>query len=259
MPIPVQYRPKTTPKKTSTSWLQSALNAIRQRAATNAQQYQANLIKYKPPALTLAALRQYSQSNARSYAAAQPKYTPPSWLTKAANYITNTMAKQGPIRVQPNLTTPPYVQYTPPANYPTVTPLTPTQQFMKQAYTVPYHGIRPGHSNYVELPAYMRPGYVPGTNLAEQMPEKTYRKIFHQPVTIPMQTYPQGYAEAPQEPAAPYYDTGGGYGGYGGYGGGGGYSDKGYTGPADYTRQRGQLPYMPNIPRWLQGLVTWRI
>ena len=125
-----------------------------------------------------------------------------------------------------------------------------------------YPGVRRTTTrNYVETPAYMRPGYVPGVNTAAQMPEKTYRKIFQQPTTVAMQAYPQGYAEMPYPET--YAGAGAGAGGYGGYGygGGGGYSypdQSYYTGPNEYSRNRGQLPYMPNLPRWLQGLVTWR-
>lgn len=129
-----------------------------------------------------------------------------------------------------------------------------TSQFMQQMYQTP--GVRRTTTrNFAQLPAYMQPGYVPGTNLAQQMPEKTYRKIFHQPMTVAMQTYPQGYA-------AGY----GGYSGYsdmGGYGYGGGlggsYSDTGWSGPSsNYQSSKGYKPYANDVPRWLQGLVTWR-
>jgi hypothetical protein len=95
--------------------------------------------------------------------------------------------------------------------------------------------------------------------MAQEMPEKTYRKIFHQPTTMAMQAYPQGYAEMPYPET--YAGAGEGAGGNRSYGGGGGYSypdQSYYTGPNEYSRNRGQLPYMPNLPRWLQGLVTWR-
>jgi hypothetical protein len=58
--------------------------------------------------------------------------------------------------------------------------------------------------------------------------------------------------------APPYYP---GYGGYGGYGGGGG-AGAGYRGPAFYGQEQApRYPtYLrPEIPRWLQSLVTWNI
>jgi hypothetical protein len=140
---------------------------------------------------------------------------------------------------------------------PTYAPQSRTSQFMQQMYQTP--GVRRTTTrNFAQLPAYMQPGYVPGRNLAQDMPEKTYRKIFHQPMTVAMQTYPQGYAdEGYQQPYS------GGYGGYGDYDYGGGglgayQTEKGYTGPSDWNRTKGYKPYANDVPRWLQGLVTWR-
>ena len=101
---------------------------------------------------------------------------------------------------------------------------------------------------------------VPGRNTALEMPEKVYRKVKIIPPVYGREAYPQGYAEQPlagaAAPAGGYpYDYGGGYGGGGGYT----YTQEpGYTGPNAYQAYKGRRPYMNDVPRWLQGLVTWR-
>ena len=80
-------------------------------------------------------------------------------------------------------------------------------------------------------------------------------------------TTPVPYAPKPQpvlhinpyeETAPGEYDYGGGgYGGYPSYPETQ-YTYPEYTGPAQYQRYRGQVPYRNDVPRWLAGLVTWR-
>lgn len=280
MAKPIRYTPKQpswaknyaarstarnrTPVKTAAvskkpNWLEQA----RQRAASNAQSYQRN-----------AAI-----PNAQRYTP-QAQATRQNWLDKAKatwNDITRTVGGAdwtGAMSTSPGIVTPPPNQYAYMAtgnpiyrqdyashfgNQYTAPRVNQTAQFMRQMYPTP--GVRRTNTrNFAELPAYMRPGYVPGRNMAEDMPEKTYRKIFHQPMTVAMQTYPQGYAD--EAGYQPYSSGYGGYGGYGdyGYGGGlGGYAkEAGYTGPADWNRTKGYKPYSNDVPRWLQGLVTWR-
>jgi hypothetical protein len=277
----VRYSPKKpadTPK--TPSWVQNYAARSQARNQTTVAQAQRNVTQ--PGYAARAAQNQYLGRPTITQTKAQP---PQSWLEKAkaawSTFVKPTstpawtrnfygaainpgggLQPMNPMSVMaPQIGHLPSVNAFNQPNYQAVPSVSPAQsqvnQFMQQMYQTP--GVRRTNTrNFVELPAYMRPGYVPGRNAAIDQPEKAYRKIFHQPMTVAMQTYPQGYAEnnaAAQSAYNPYGDYG--------YGGGGGYnypsySDTGWSGPASYQSNKGYKPYSNDVPRWLQGLVTWR-
>jgi hypothetical protein len=262
MPKPITFKSRPQRKATTPDWI------TRYAAQKKAAALPKASPNYEPAWVTANRAQRANIPNAPSTAGRSPL---PNWMQKLANTM-GTAGWTSAMSTSPALVNPSPSQYAAMAtgnpiynqdyashfgNQYTAPRVNRTSQFMQQVYPTP--GVRRTTTrNFAQLPEYMRPGYVPGVNTAQQMPEKTYRKIFHQPMTVAMQTYPQGYAEQANQPY-----TSGGYGGYGdyGYGGGGGYNytpEPGYTGNANYQSNKGYRPYSNDVPRWLQGLVTWR-
>lgn len=237
------------------SWLQTAANRINQAFSGSVAGKTANaltpIINRAAPAITRAfntmagniSPEQWSQAMSGSPALMTPSTAQyahaatgnyPDWIARSTPTIAN---RQAQLALNP-------IRSTPTQNY--ATHFSPTSNIPQWQLDARSRSL-----------AYLNPNYVPGVNTAQQMPEKVYRRAKLHPPTYGAEAYPQGYANT----AAPMAQSGG-YAGYGDYGYGQSYgktyADTAYTGPVQSYRQRGQLPYMQNMPRWLQGLVTWR-